>query len=316
MTIPVSRDDMRPLYESGGVLLLDKPSGITSNAAIQAIKRLFGRVKIGHTGTLDPLATGLLPVCLGEATKFAAGLLEADKTYEAVLRLGETTDTDDSDGRTLEIREWADAPARIDSVLHAFRGEIEQVPPMFSALKHKGRALYDYARAGETVERSARRVFIHELQVTRIEGRDVHLVVACSKGTYVRTLAHDIGERLGCGAHLVALRRTRIGALKIEDAVSLDALSRMQPHERACLLRASDTLVDALPAITVGPADSVALLQGRSVKLLDRMRPGSVRLYDERAAFLGVGLATNEGEVSPKRMVAQPSSHALPAQDA
>src|SRR4051812_47701901 len=200
-----------PARDVDGVLLLDKPSGISSNAALQSARRLFAARRAGHTGTLDPMATGLLVLCFGEATKFSGALLDADKAYAARVRLGARTSTGDAEGEVIERREVRAGPAQIEAALARFRGGIEQVPPMHSAIKHLGRPLYAYARKGETVERSARRVVIRELVLEGMSGEEIDLRVACSKGTYIRTLAEDIGEALGCGGHLSALRRTAVG---------------------------------------------------------------------------------------------------------
>lgn len=228
-----------------GVLLLDKPEGLSSNHALQRAKRAVDARKAGHTGTLDPFATGLLVCCFGRATKICGTMLDADKCYEATLRFGEETDSGDLTGNVV-----ARAPDDFQGVereallqiLPEFRGEIEQVPPMYSALKRDGRPLYEYARKGVEVEREPRRVRIHRLELLDFDGRNARLLVDCSKGTYVRTLAQDIGRRLGCGAHLVALRRTRVGPFDIADAVTLDSLQAME--------RPQQTLIplNALPA--------------------------------------------------------------------
>jgi tRNA pseudouridine55 synthase len=282
-----------------GVLLLDKPPGMSSNAALQAVRKLFGRVKGGHTGTLDPLATGLLPLCLGAATKFAAGLLEADKTYDAIILLGVATTTGDAEGAPILEANPEGCMARVPEVLGAFTGDVDQVPPMFSAIKHRGRPLYQYARAGQSVEREARRVKVYSLEVLSISGAEVSVRVRCSKGTYIRTLAHDIGLRLGCGGHLRALRRTGIGRFKIEEALGLDRLAELTEAERIACLRSADVLLADLPAVVVDHAQAEALLQGRAVA---RPAPvGSVRLYAEDGLFLGLG-AAGQGLLLPKRM--------------
>ena len=282
-----------------GVLLLDKPPGMSSNAALQAVRKLFGRVKGGHTGTLDPLATGLLPLCLGAATKFAGGLLEADKTYDAVIVLGVATTTGDAEGAPILEVDPEGCLARVPEVLEAFTGDVDQVPPMFSAIKHRGRPLYHYARTGQSVERQARRVRVYALELLSAPGVELSVRVRCSKGTYIRTLAHDIGLRLGCGAHLRALRRTGIGGFKIEEALGLDQLAELTESERLGCLRPADILLADLPAVVVDHAQAEALLQGRAVA---RPAPlGSVRLYAEDGLFLGLG-AAGQGLVLPKRM--------------
>jgi len=282
-----------------GVLLLDKPPGMSSNAALQAVRKLFGRVKGGHTGTLDPLATGLLPLCLGAATKFAGGLLEADKAYDAIILLGVATTTGDAEGAPTFEANPEGCMARVPEVLEAFTGEVDQVPPMFSAIKHRGRPLYHYARTGQSVERDARRVKVYSLELLSTSGAEVSVRVRCSKGTYIRTLAHDIGLRLGCGAHLRALRRTGVGRFKIEEALGLDRLTEFTEAERIACLRSADVLLADLPAVVVDRAQAEALLQGRAVA---RPAPlGSVRLYAEDGLFLGLG-AAGQGLLLPKRM--------------
>jgi tRNA pseudouridine55 synthase len=255
---------------------------------------------------LDPLATGLLPLCLGEATKFAGGLLAADKTYEAVIRLGTATDSGDAEGIPTFHGDPAGAQERLDAVLEGFLGEIWQTPPMHSAIKHKGRPLYEYARQGEHIERSARQVRIHALTVFSSIMPDIALRVVCSKGTYIRSLAHDIGVKLGCGAHLVALRRTRIAGLELADAVRLDVLENADEIERWSYVRGADLLVSHLPAVFLPPVGAKGILQGKVVGLPDDfVGTGEVRLYDEHRQFLGLGLAGDDGKIVPKRMCSQ-----------
>jgi len=285
-----------------GVVLLDKPAGMTSNAALQAVRRLFGRVKAGHTGTLDPLATGLLPVCLGEATKFAGGLLEADKTYEAKIRLGLATSTGDAEGEPIFRGDIAGCQEQVAGILTAFTGEIDQLPPMFSAVKHRGRPLYSYARAGEPVERKTRRITVRNLELLFLSEQEFTVRVQCSKGTYIRTLAQDIGERLGCGAHLKALRRTGIARLRIEEAVTLDRLTEISSAERMGCLRPVDLLLSELQAVILDTVRAEALLQGRQVIVADRLPDGPVRVYAENGIFLGLGTGGEQGRLSPRRM--------------
>lgn len=285
-----------------GVVLLDKSSGMTSNATLQAVRRLFGRVKAGHTGTLDPLATGLLPLCLGEATKFAGGLLEADKTYEAVIALGVATTTGDAEGEPLFHRDVSGCGERVAETLAAFTGEIDQLPPMFSAIKHRGRPLYSYARAGEHVERETRRITVRGLELLSISEQEFSVRVQCSKGTYIRTLAQDIGERLGCGAHLKALRRTGIGRLQIDEAVGLDTLAALPDAERRGWVRPVDLLVCDLEAVVVDRTRANALLQGRPVAVTGWLPLGPVRVYTEEGTFLGLGTGDEHGRLAPKRM--------------
>ncbi|MBS1176042.1 MAG: pseudouridylate synthase [Proteobacteria bacterium] len=269
-----------------GVLLLDKPLGWTSNDALQKAKRLFRAEKAGHTGTLDPLATGLLPLCFGAATKFSQVSLDADKAYCATLRLGETTSTGDAEGTLLQEREVIVDRAAIDVACARFTGCIEQVPPMHSALKHEGRALYDYARAGIEVERSARSVTIHRIDVIDWQHERLVLDVRCSKGTYIRTLAEDIGRQLGCGAHLAALRRTASGALGLQDTVTLDQLAAMSEAERDALLLPADALLADWPQVHLPDDEAGRFLTGlrRRVSLADA---AAVRVYGPADAFLG-----------------------------
>lgn len=288
-----------------GVLLLDKPAGITSNAALQQAKRLFGAAKAGHTGTLDPLATGLLPVCFGEATKFAGLLLEADKTYLATIQLGASTSTGDAEGEVIFRGDVTGLdPARIAAVLEQLTGVQEQVPPMYSALKREGRPLYAYARAGETVERSSRSVTIHELAAVSIEPEVLQLRLRVSKGTYVRSIAEQIGERLGCGAHLKALRREATGGLSLNDSIPLERLSALSPAQRVAVLRPVDILVAPLPRGELDALSAAALQQGQTVGTALMLASGLVRLYDAAGAFLGVGEMQSPGRVAPRRLIA------------
>lgn len=288
-----------------GVLFLDKPLGSSSNHALQVAKRLFNAAKAGHTGTLDPMATGLLPLTFGEATKFSQMLLDADKTYEATVALGVVTDTGDTEGKLIEQRPVDVQMSDVITALTAFRGEIDQVPPMYSALKRDGKALYEYARAGLELERSPRRVIIHEIELCdeRLEGDCFRLRVRCSKGTYVRTLAMDIGWALGCGAHLSALRRTAIGPFGIERAVSIDQIETSSMDERDGLLASPDTLVGHLAALQLNELQAHATLQGRVVNLEERAAPGLVRLY-AKGCFIGLGEINEGGKLSPKRLIA------------
>lgn len=290
-----------------GVLLLDKPRGLTSNAALQAVRRLLGAAKAGHTGTLDPMATGLLPICVGQATKFSAFWLDADKSYAATVTLGVATDTGDAEGSAVRTGSIAhiDRP-RVEAALAALTGIIQQVPPMHSALKHAGRPLYEYARAGVTVERPSRTVVVHEMRLRRLEGRELDLEVRVSKGTYIRSLAGDLGEALGCGAHLSALRRTATAGFSVAEAVALEALEQMPAAERHALLRPVDLLLQSLPALVLEREAALQLLQGRAVRTeLAPPPPSQARLYDEHARFLGVGEVVRPGEVVPRRLMSQ-----------
>jgi len=287
-----------------GVLLLDKPSGMTSNDALQKARRLYNAAKAGHTGTLDPMATGLLPLCFGEATKFAGELLDADKTYLASVQLGVTTDTADAEGQVLETRPVDIVEAQAEAVLARFRGEIEQVPPMHSALKRDGKPLYEYARAGIEVERAPRRVTIHALRLTAWNGQSFDLEVSCSKGTYVRTLAADIGAALGCGAHLAALRRTQIASLDIADAIGLNALEALDIEARDSRLHPADALLAKLPRAELAEADARRVLHGQGVRW--SAAPGDrYRYYGPDGRFLGVGEMSADGWLNPRRLVAE-----------
>jgi tRNA pseudouridine55 synthase len=287
-----------------GVLLLDKGNGLTSNAALQRAKRLFNAAKAGHTGTLDPMATGLLPLCFGEATKFSSDLLESDKTYEAIVALGVTTDTADAEGRVLQRSPVTVIRGDVESALTRFRGAIEQVPPMHSALKHQGRPLYSYAREGTSIERAARAVVIHRLDLVQFVDDRLAIEVECSKGTYIRTLAEEIGAALGCGAHLAGLRRTRVGALGIVDAVDLETLERLDPAARDARLRPLDSLVAALPDVSLDADSARRFGQGQSIAGPGFGAPGAVRVYAD-ARFLGVGKVAEDGALLPARLVAQ-----------
>ncbi|MDQ7988445.1 MAG: tRNA pseudouridine(55) synthase TruB [Candidatus Dactylopiibacterium sp.] len=282
-----------------GVLLLDKPAGLSSNDALQKARRLFSAAKAGHTGTLDPMATGLLPLCFGEATKFSNRLLEADKTYAATLLLGVTTQTGDAEGEVVLTRPVGCDEAAVHAACARFLGEIEQVPPMYSALKHQGRALYEYARQGVEIEREARRVTIHSLEVHRIALPEVEILVRCSKGTYIRTLAEDIGEALGCGAHLTALRRTSIGSLEIGQALTLEAIAEVDEAARPALLAKPDALVAHLDAIQLDASQTDRILHGQAIRLAGDAR--QVRLYGPH--FLGLGEFNGTGELRPVRLI-------------
>ena len=283
-----------------GVLLLDKASGLTSNSALQGARRLFSAAKAGHTGTLDPLATGLLPLCFGEATKFSADLLNADKTYEADLLFGITTDTGDSEGVAVLQRPVSFSLAELDAALSHFRGPILQIPPMYSALKRNGRPLYELARQGIEVEREARAVTIHDLQLLEFSGDRCRLRVSCSKGTYVRTLSEDIGELLACGAHLTALRRTVVGPLSIDDAHTLDHLTALSEEERGACLLAPDALLQSLPAVHLDDEETLKFSHGNPVSAVVAL--GKCRVYSGNR-LLGVGEADASGKVNPRRLV-------------
>lgn len=300
----MNRPGKPPRRRIDGVLLLDKPAGMTSNAALQKAKWLLNAAKAGHTGTLDPMATGLLPICFGEATKFAGELLGADKRYTATVQLGIRTDTADAEGQVLETRPVSVTREQLVSVLARFRGAIQQVPPMHSALKRDGRPLYEYARKGIELERSPRTVTIFSLDLRIFDGDRVSFDVDCSKGTYVRTLAQDIGEALGCGGHLIALRRTRIGDLHLEDAVTLEALEAMPPESRASLLLPADALLASLPRLDLDEAAALRFGHGQAVRAGEGSLAEQWRVYAADGRFLGLGRSGPDGQVAPARLVA------------
>jgi len=292
-----------PRRRVDGVLLLDKPAGMTSNAALQKARWLMNAAKAGHTGTLDPMATGLLPLCFGEATKFSGELLNAGKCYAATLRLGVRTGTADAEGQVLETRPVKVTREQVEAALGRFRGTILQVPPMHSALKRDGRPLYEYARKGIEVERQPREVTISALDLCEFEGDKITIDVDCSKGTYIRSLAEDIGAVLGCGAHLSALRRTRIGSLRIDEAVTLDALETLPPEARDSLLRPADTLLDGLPRLDLDEAAAQRFSHGQPVRGPAGGTADRFRVY-AGDRFLGLGAMAPEGLVAPARLVA------------
>ena len=289
-----------------GVLLLDKPTGFTSNQVLVQAKRLLNAAKAGHTGTLDPFASGLLPLCFGEATKFSQDLLEADKTYETVVRLGVRTSTGDIEGDILEQAQVKCSMADIEAVLTCFRGQIQQVPPMHSALKRDGKALYEYAREGIVLEREPRTVHIHSLELLDFEAPLLRLRVHCSKGTYIRVLGEDIGAALGCGAHLQALRRTGVGRLRVEDALELAAFAAQPEEKRRQALAPVDALLSSFPALELDAALAGRFRQGQRLVLQQRpgLPEGRVRVYGEQGGFLGSGRFTPPGLLAPERLVA------------
>ena len=289
-----------------GVLLLDKPCGITSSAAVQKVRRLFQAEKAGHTGTLDPMATGLLPVCLGEATKFSHLLLEADKTYAATLLLGVTTRTGDLEGEVTTRFKVQAKRGEIEHVVKGFIGEILQTPPMYSAIKRAGQPLYKLARAGGEVPRTPRRIVIHSLTLLGREGDELKLSVSCSKGTYIRVLAEDIGRQLGCGACLSGLRREGVGSFRLsQGAVTLEQLGQMTPAERNALLLPEDTLVSSLPRLDLDAAGALRLRRGQSVERSEALVAGLARIYGPSREFLGVGEVTAPGRIVPRRLVSE-----------
>jgi tRNA pseudouridine55 synthase len=289
----------RPL---DGVLLFDKPLELSSNTALQKVRRLFQAEKAGHTGTLDPLASGLLPICFGEATKFSMGLLDADKTYRATIRLGQTTTTGDAEGEVVETRPVNVNAEQVHAVLQRFCGAIQQLPPMHSALKHQGKPLYEYIRKGETVERALRDVFIHELKLERLQENDLDFVVRCSKGTYVRTLGEDIAQALGCGGHLIALRRTAIWHFELQAAYSLPQLEQMNEQQRDAAILPLDSMLQDYPALELDATELHRMAQGQRLGKKLGLPDGKIRLYSS-GNFVGIGELQGT-RLAPSRLLA------------
>lgn len=286
-----------------GVLLLDKPLGLSSNQALQQAKRLFQATKAGHTGSLDPLATGLLPICFGEATKFSHFLLDADKSYRASIKLGATTTTGDAEGEVLTRAEVNVSAAAINATLLQFAGVIQQIPPMYSALKHQGKALYEYARAGVDIERAARSVTIHCVVLEDFAENRLQITVSCSKGTYIRTLAEDIGHVLGCGAHLIGLRRLTTAHFELEHAWTLEQLEAMPDAERDNILLPVDAALRDLPEIILDQTSAHFLMQGQPVWKSGNVPAGLIRIYTQTGEFLGLGERLDDGKIAPKRLL-------------
>ena len=284
-----------------GVLLFDKPLELSSNDALQKVRRLFQAEKAGHTGTLDPLATGLLPICFGEATKFSIVLLDADKTYRAFLRLGQTTTTGDAEGEIIAELPVEVQQSDVDSVLARFRGEIRQLPPMHSALKHQGKPLYEYIRKGETIERELRSVVIHELALNSFSGNEMDITVRCSKGTYIRTLAEDIGAALGCGAHLIGLRRTAIVHFDLRNGYTLQQLAEMTEAERDACILPLESLMPDMPRLQLNAVQIKRLAQGQRLALDTGLPDGKVSLHGPQG-FVGVGILQGR-RLAPDRLL-------------
>lgn len=293
-----------------GILLLDKPHGITSNGALQRIKRLYQAEKVGHTGSLDPIATGMLPLCFGEATKFSQYLLDSDKTYYVTAKLGEQTNTADSEGEVIARYPIADiTAARIAEVMTTFLGKSEQIPPMFSAIKHQGKPLYELARRGIEIERKPREITLFSLTLTDFSGDHFSFRVHCSKGTYVRTLVEDIARSLNCGAHVVELRRESVSPYKHQMIYTLTTLETIAETSGGdalmqCLLPI-ETALAVLPAVTLSTATAFYLRMGQPVRVAQQMQSPLVRLLSEDAKFLGVGEVMDDGRVKPHRLIAQ-----------
>lgn len=299
-----------------GVLLLDKQQGTSSNDVLQKVKRLFNANKAGHTGALDPLATGMLPICLGEATKFSQHLLDSDKRYRVIARLGQRTDTSDADGNVVEERPVTFTPEALAEALNEFRGTTPQVPSMFSALKYQGRPLYEYARQGQTVPREAREITVYELQQIRWEGDELELEIHCSKGTYIRTIIDDLGEKLGCGAHVIYLRRLQVATYPVERMVTLEQLRALV--ERAAeeeltvgalldpLLLPMDSAVQEFPEVNLPEVVAGYLKLGQAVRSANAPDSGMVRITEGDARkFIGMGIIDDEGRVAPRRLVVE-----------
>lgn len=297
-----------------GVILLDKPTGISSNDALQKVKRIYFAEKAGHTGALDPLATGMLPICLGEATKFSQFLLDSDKRYRVIAKLGERTNTSDSDGEVVETRPVDVDMTKLEACIDKFRGESDQIPSMFSALKYQGKPLYEYARQGIEVPRESRKITVYEIILHRFEGDEVEMEVHCSKGTYIRTIVDDLGEMLGCGAHVTMLRRTAVANYPYEKMVTLEQLNELleQAHreEKAPrelldpLLMPMDTAVEDLPEVNLIPDLANMVQHGQPVQVFGAPTEGPVRLTTgEEKLFIGVGEMNDDGKIAPKRLV-------------
>lgn len=293
-----------------GILLLDKPAGITSNGALQRVKHLFFAQKAGHTGSLDPIATGILPICLGEATKFSGFLLNADKSYLAECQLGVVTRSGDCEGEVVSERPVENVTEeKIRQALQQFEGDIEQIPPMHSAIKVNGQPLYKLAHQGIEVERDAREVTIYELDLVSYDPEEEKMVlrVHCSKGTYVRTLVEDVGEVLGCGAHVTALRRITLGPYQEQDLYTIEQLEAMYEEDKFSMdahLLALDSAVEDYDAVTLDADSSYYIRQGQPVQISGAPDEGWVRIYNEQEQFVGVGEIDSDGRVAPRRLVA------------
>ena len=298
-----------------GMLLLDKPDGISSNLALQRAKRLLNARKAGHTGSLDPIATGLLPLCFGETTKISGVFLGADKRYWVRIRLGVVTDTGDREGRVLREGRVAVTRRQLDAALERFRGDYEQIPPMYSALKQSGQPLYKLAREGITVARAPRAVSVYALSVEKWSGDLLELSVSCSRGFYIRALARDLGDALGCGAHVRELRRTAVGDFPVEDALTLEQLEAAgSPEARRKFLLPTDRVLTHLPAVNLPDDAAFRLRQGQSVQLetaataaMARSENDLVRVYSDSAGFIGLAEVSDDGKVTPKRIFNTPN---------
>lgn len=299
-----------------GVLLLDKPQGLSSNDALQKVKRIFNANRAGHTGALDPLATGMLPICLGEATKFSRYLLDSDKRYRVIARLGQRTDTSDADGIVVEERPVVFSNEQLETALESFRGESQQVPSMYSALKHQGRPLYEYARQGIDVPREARPIMVYELLFIRWEGEELELEIHCSKGTYIRTIIDDLGEKLGCGAHVTMLRRLEVATYPVSQMVTLEQLQALEktalesdPANRDALdqlLMPMDSPAAAFPEVNLPVSSAAYFKQGMPVQAAGAPQNGLVRVTEGvMRKFIGMAEIAEDGRLAPKRLVVE-----------
>ncbi|APS28733.1 tRNA pseudouridine(55) synthase TruB [Pectobacterium brasiliense] len=299
-----------------GVLLLDKPQGVSSNDVLQKVKRIFNANRAGHTGALDPLATGMLPICLGEATKFSQYLLDSDKRYRVIARLGQRTDTSDADGNVIEERAIGFSATDLEQALEGFRGTTQQVPSMYSALKYQGRKLYEYARQGLTVPREAREITVYELQFIRWEGDELELEIHCSKGTYIRTIIDDLGEKLGCGAHVIYLRRLQVATYPTERMVTLEQLAALSEQAQTQELPLSQSLDPLLmpmespvidfPEVNLTPVVAGYLKLGQAVQAANVPSNGMVRITEgDEHKFIGMGEIDSDGRVAPRRLVVE-----------
>lgn len=299
-----------------GVLLLDKPQSISSNDALQKVKRLYNANRAGHTGALDPLATGMLPICLGEATKFSQYLLDSDKRYRVIARLGQRTDTSDADGVVISERPLNFSAEQLETAIDSFRGETQQVPSMYSALKYQGRKLYEYAREGIEVPREARSIVVYELLFIRHEGAELELEIHCSKGTYIRTIIDDLGEKLGCGAHVTMLRRLQVATYPVSKMVTLEQLQALAEQATAegvapaekldALLMPMDSPAAAFPQVNLLPVVAAYFKQGQPVQVAGAPREGLVRVTEgEAQQFIGMAEIDDDGRVAPRRLVVE-----------
>jgi tRNA pseudouridine55 synthase len=300
----MSKTNTRPIH---GILLLNKPQGLTSNAALQKVKRLFSAKKAGHTGSLDPLATGMLPICFGEATKFCQYLLDADKCYETTARLGIKTNTGDSTGEVIStVDNFTVSPQELDKVLPEFVGKILQTPSMFSALKHQGTPLYKYARAGVEIERAAREIHIHHLHLNNFDGNEFDLTVKCSKGTYIRNLIEDIGERLGPNAHVTRLHRSYTMGFAEEPMYAIEDLMEKSPEQLLQCLLPVERAVNYFPKISISQEMTKTLRQGKVITEINAEHvTGIVRLYTDGIQFIGLGEVHPQGDLTVKRLLTE-----------